>query len=159
MTEFQHIVRIGNADVDGRKSVVYALRDVKGVDTAFARAAANLSGIDPKKQAGNLLDTEIQELNEVVQDPVNNGMPTWMVNRTKDWETGDDKHLLQSDLEFQHQQDIKRLSKTKSYRGLRHQWGLTVRGQQTRSNFRDKRSGSLGVQRSALDLDQDEDDE
>lgn len=159
MTKFQHIVRIGNSDVDGRKSIVYALRDIKGVDTTFANAAVNLAGIDAEKQAGNLLDTEVEELNDIIESPTDNGMPDWMVNRTKDWETGDNKHLLGSNLEFQHQQDIKRLSKTKSYRGLRHQWGLTVRGQQTRSNFRDKRSGSLGVQRSALDLEDEGDDE
>jgi small subunit ribosomal protein S13 len=159
MTEYQHIVRIGNTDVDGRKSITYALKKIKGVDTMFANAAINLAGIDKDKQAGNLLDTEIEELSEIVQNPVENGMPSWMINRRKDYETGDDKHLLGSNLEFQHQQDIKRLSKTKSYRGLRHQWGLTVRGQKTRSNFRDKRSGSLGVQRSALDLEEGDDEE
>ena len=32
--------------------------------------------------------------------------------------------------------DIKRLQKAKTYRGLRHAWGLPVRGQKTRSYFK-----------------------
>ena len=42
------------------------------------------------------------------------------------------------DLEFTTRKDIQRLSEIKSYRGLRHGWGLTVRGQRTRSTHRGK---------------------
>ena len=149
MADFKHIIRIGNTDLDGNKNILFAMRKVKGVGTQFAQMALHLAGVDKDKRAGDLLDSEVNELNEVVMNPEDNGAPAWMLNRQKDYETGDDKHLLGPNLEFQIQQDIKRMSKTKSYRGLRHQWGLTVRGQRTRSNFRNK-SGTLGVNKKRL---------
>ena len=36
------------------------------------------------------------------------------------------------------------MSETKSYKGLRHTWGLTVRGQRTKSTHRGK-GGVVGV--------------
>jgi small subunit ribosomal protein S13 len=150
MTDFKHIVRIGNTDLDGHKNVLYAMRKIKGVSTMFANAALGLADVDKDILAGNLSDDEAERLNSIVESPVENGVPSWLVNRRRDYETGEDKHLLGPDLVYQVKQDIKRMSKTKSYRGLRHQWGLTVRGQRTRSNFRDKGTGSLGVRRSQL---------
>jgi len=44
--------------------------------------------------------------------------------------------------------DIKRLKKVKSYRGMRHAFGLPVRGQRTRSHFRKGRS--VGVQKKKV---------
>lgn len=149
MTDFKHIIRIGNTDLDGNKNILFAMNKIKGVGVPFAKMALSLAGIDTDKKAGNLLGSEVKTLNEVVTNPEDNGAPAWMLNRRKDYETGEDKHLLGPDLEFQIQQDIKRMSKTKSYKGLRHQWGLTVRGQRTRSNFRNK-SGTLGVNKKRL---------
>jgi len=43
------------------------------------------------------------------------------------------------------------MKKTKSYKGLRHQWGLPVRGQRTKANFRkNKGKSSLGVQKKRV---------
>jgi small subunit ribosomal protein S13 len=51
-------------------------------------------------------------------------------------------------LKFAKENDVKMMKKIKSYRGLRHQWSLPVRGQRTKSNFRrNKGKGSLGVKR------------
>ena len=52
------------------------------------------------------------------------------------YETGNDGHLLTSDLDFTKDNDIKRMRKIKSYRGNRHTRGLPVRGQRTRGSFR-----------------------
>ena len=43
--------------------------------------------------------------------------------------------------------DLRRLKKIKSNRGLRHQWGLPVRGQRTKSNFRRSKGKAVGVKR------------
>jgi len=42
-------------------------------------------------------------------------------------------------------EDLNRMKKMKSYKGVRHQLGLPVRGQRTKSSFR--KGTSLGVQR------------
>jgi len=43
-----------------------------------------------------------------------------------------------NDLDFSVRTDIQRLADIKSYRGLRLSWGLTVRGQRTKSTHRGK---------------------
>jgi ribosomal protein S13 len=41
------------------------------------------------------------------------------------------------------------MKKTKSNKGFRHHWGLPLRGQRTKNNFRkNKGKGSLGVKKS-----------
>jgi small subunit ribosomal protein S13 len=42
-------------------------------------------------------------------------------------------------------EDLNRLRKTRSYRGIRHELGLPVRGQRTKSSFRTGRT--IGVSR------------
>ena len=67
------------------------------------------------------------------------------MNRRKDIESGETKHLIGSELELQKEFDIKRLKKIRSYRGLRHALGQPVRGQRTRSHFRAKKRKAVGV--------------
>ncbi len=147
MVEFKHIVRVANTDLDGRKAILFALRKIKGVNIMFANMALNSIGIDKTKTTGDMLDAEIKQLNDFILNPVKHGAPTWMLNRRKDFETGEDTHLLMADLDFTKENDIKRMKKVKSYKGLRHQWGLPVRGQRTKSNFRRNKGKGLGVKR------------
>ena len=61
-------------------------------------------------------------------------------------EDGKDFHLLTGNLSFAEENDVKRLKKIRSYRGIRHGQGLPVRGQKTKANFRkNKGKVSLGV--------------
>ncbi len=136
LVELKHFVRVANTDLKGDKRLLVALTKIKGVGMVFANLVCNLSGIDPQKKAGELSDSEVAMMDKVLSDPVKNGAPSWIINRRKDYETGEDKHLILSDLDFSKQDDIKQLKKCKTYKGLRHQWGLPVRGQKTKANFR-----------------------
>ena len=147
MAEFKHIVRVANTDLDGKKEILFALRKIKGVSVMFGNMTLSLSGIDRHKKAGDLLDAEVTRLNDVVTNPIKHGAPEWMLNRRNDYETGENMHLLMADLTFSKETDIKRMKKTKSYKGLRHQWGLPVRGQRTQGNFRRHKGKGLGVKR------------
>ena len=147
MAEFKHLIRIANTDLEGKKHILYALRKIKGVDIMFANMALSIAGIEKTKKAGELLDSEAEKLNDIILHPKKYAAPEWMLNRRKDFETGEDTHLLMADLDFSKETDIKRLKKTTSYKGLRHQWGLPVRGQRTKSNFRNKKGKGLGVKR------------
>lgn len=145
---FQHLVRVANTDLDGNKYPVLALQKIKGVGWRLANAICSLAGVSKTKKMGYVDASKVSKLDTIVKDPLNNGIPTWMINRRRDYETGEDKHLIGGDLKFQHENDLKRLKKIKSYRGLRHQIGLTVRGQRTQGNFRRRRGkGGLGVKR------------
>ncbi|MFP4523640.1 MAG: 30S ribosomal protein S13 [Candidatus Woesearchaeota archaeon] len=139
MAEFRHIVRVGNTDLKGEKALYLALQKIKGVGENFARSVCTLAAIDYMKTAGDLTDKEVKALENVLEDPKKAGMPEFYLNRIKDFETGKDKHLLLADLDYEKDQDIKRMKKMKSYIGLRHQWRLPVRGQRTGSNFRPNR--------------------
>lgn len=146
--DFKYFVRIANTDLDGKKSIGLALRKIKGVGIRLANVVCALSGVDRTKKAGTLDDSEIKKLNDVVSDPLKYNAPVWMVNRRKDITDGTDKHLITSDLIFTKENDIKSMKKMKSYKGVRHAVGLTVRGQRTKANFRrNKGKLSLGVKK------------
>ena len=70
-----------------------------------------------------------------------------MVNHRKEYESGEDKHLITGTLNFTKDNDLKRLKKIKCLRGARHQKGLPVRGQRTRSNFRKSKGKVVGVKK------------
>ncbi len=139
---FRHLVRVASTDLDGNKQIVHAMRKIKGVDVMFANAVVHESGVEKSKKTGTLTDKEVEALNDVFQSPSKYNIPKWMYNRRKDYETGKDVHLIGGDLDFTKDSDIKRLKKTKSNRGMRHAWGLTLRGQRTKANFR-KNKGKL----------------
>jgi small subunit ribosomal protein S13 len=145
---FKYIVRILNTDLNGKKKVQHALKSVKGVGFALANAACVMANIDPTRRIGDISDEEISKLNTIVAEPLRYGMPEWMANRRNDPETGEVKHLLTTDLDFVKDNDIKLMKKMKSYKGMRHSFGVPVRGQRTRSNFRKNKGKVKGVIKS-----------
>jgi small subunit ribosomal protein S13 len=139
----RYIVRIANTDINGEKPVALSLCKIKGVSHMFASALCYVAGIDKMKKAGDLTDAEEKKLNEVIRQPQQAGVPEWMLNRRGDLETGEDMHLIGSDIAYIKENDIKRMKKIKTYKGVRHSLGLPVRGQRTKSNFRkNKKKGS-----------------
>ncbi len=145
--KIRHIVRIANTDLSGHKAVLVAMTKIKGMGIMFANAVCKRANVNIMKKAGLLNEKEIQSINDVIQNPAKHKIPVWMYNRRRDYDTGEDKHLLSSDLHFTQQQDIRRLQKIKSRRGLRHAAGLPLRGQKTRSNFRRQKGKAVGVKR------------
>jgi small subunit ribosomal protein S13 len=146
--QLRHIVRIVNADLPGKKTIGFALKHIRGVGYVFGNMACRLAGIDPKKRTGALSDAEIAKLEEIITHPQDHNVPSWFLNRQKDYETGEDKHILGPTIKFVQDNDVRRLQKTKSYRGMRHAGGLPVRGQRTRSNFRRNKGKTVGVKKS-----------
>ena len=144
--DFRHLVRILNTDLKGQKQILYALPYIKGIGLMLANAICRKANVDIHKRAGYLTDAEVKAIEEVITNPTRAGIPKWMFDRRKDYDTGADLHIISATLEFTQEMDIKRMKKTKSYKGLRHQWGQPVRGQRTKSNFRkNKGKVSLGV--------------
>src|SRR3989344_2766250 len=147
--EFKYLVRIVNTDLDGNKPIHHALLKIKGVGAMFANMICALARVEKLKKTGYLNETEIQRLDEVIRAPQKYGAPVWMLNRRKDYETGEDKHFLLGDIDFTKNNDIKRLQMIRSYRGARHASGQPSRGQKTKSHFRRNKGKVLGVKRAA----------
>jgi small subunit ribosomal protein S13 len=144
---FKHIVRIANVDVPGEKHIRVALKKIKGVSFNFAHIACNLANVDIRKKAGVLTDAEINALTDIINNPQKASMPNWLYNHRKDNETGEDQHYTGGKLGFVKENDIKTMKKIKALRGLRHQKGLPVRGQRTKSNFRRSKGKAIGVKK------------
>jgi small subunit ribosomal protein S13 len=144
---FKHIVRIANVDVPGDKQIKVALTKIKGIGAILADVICKLAKVDRTKKAGYLTPDEVSSLSKVTNTPVENGVPEWMGNRRKDYDSGEDKHLITGTLNFTKENDLKRLKKIKCLRGARHQKGLPVRGQRTRSNFRKSKGKVVGVKK------------
>ncbi|MDI6888276.1 MAG: 30S ribosomal protein S13 [Methanocellales archaeon] len=145
--KIKHIVRIVNTDLDGHRSVCYALTGIKGISRRVARVIAQRAEIDPNATMGHLSDKEIDRLKKSV-DEFEKTAPPWMVNRQKDSITGVNRHIIGSKLMLQLREDLNRLKKIRSYRGIRHERGLKVRGQRTRSTGR--RGAVVGVVRKRI---------
>jgi small subunit ribosomal protein S13 len=148
--KIRHLVRLANADLSGKKDILYALKNVKGVGIMLSNAALRIANIPLSKKVGYLSDQEIKKIEEILKNPKKYGVPIWMLNRRKDMETGEDKHLLGAELQFTRDTDIKMMKKARTYRGVRHMYGLPTRGQRTRSNFRSNKGKVMGVKRSKV---------
>lgn len=134
--EFKQLVRLCGADIDGNKKVYHALRRIKGISYGFSNAVCITARIDHKTKIGTLNEEEMKKIEDIITNPVKYEIPSWMLNRRKDYDEGTDKHLTSTDISFRKDFDIKILKKIRSYKGIRHGLGLPVRGQKTRSHFR-----------------------
>ena len=147
-SDLRYIVRIVGKDLDGSLPIRRAIMGIKGISHRMAgniaEAYEKATGKNAGRKLGELSEEEDAELEDIVAHPDKYGIPAWSFNRRKDYETGSDVHMIMNDLDFARRQDFQRLSEIKSYRGLRHGWGLTVRGQSTRSTHRGK-GGVVGV--------------
>jgi len=147
MSETKEVVRIARTGIDGTKPVSKAITALKGVGPMYANAVAGGLGYEEKK-IGDLGEEEIDDIEEAIKNPDQLDVPDWLRNRRKDRETGENTHLIESDLELKKEFDIRRLKEIGSYKGWRHEIGLPVRGQKTKSSFR---SGSkIGVSRARI---------
>ncbi|NJE25442.1 30S ribosomal protein S13 [Thermococcus argininiproducens] len=145
MADFRHIVRVANVDIDGHKQLRLALTGIKGIGVNFATIICKVAGLDPKMKAGYLTEEQVKAIEAVLEDPGKHGIPGWILNRPKDYESGRDLHLTGAKLVMAWREDVNRLRRIRAYRGIRHELGLPLRGQRTKSNFR--RGSTLGVSR------------
>lgn len=146
--QLRQLVRIADTDLNGNKTLLFALARIKGIGIPFANALCTTAKINPWQRTGSLSDEEIQKLEKVIKDPLNAGITNWMLNRQKDYETGKDKQIIGSELIFNVENDIKLMKKIKCYKGIRHILGQPVRGQRTRSKFRKNKGKVVGVKLS-----------
>jgi small subunit ribosomal protein S13 len=141
--DYFSIVRILQTDIPGNKQALVGLRYIKGVSWGISNALFKILKLDPKKKIADLSQEEIDKITEFLKNPK---LPEFLYNRRNDFDTGEDTHLIGTDLDMKKEFDIRRLKKIRSYRGLRHALGQPTRGQSTRSHFRSK-GKAVGVKR------------
>jgi len=123
--------------------MIVGLTQIKGVGYMFANTILNVLKINPNQRIGYLSPEQVNSIEGIIKNPSASNFPSWFLNRRKDVETGEDKHLLTSDIAFTVRNDIEREKTSGSWRGIRHMFGLKVRGQRTRCTGR--KGGAVGV--------------
>ena len=144
-TKETKLIRLVDRDIIGDTSIYVAITKVRGADFMITNAICNVLKIPKDKPIQDFKPEDLKKIEDVMRNPKKYNLPTWLLNRQKDPETGEDNHLISADLKLRRQFDIRHLRKMKCYRGVRHARGLRVRGQKTRSTGR--KGKAIGVAR------------
>lgn len=108
--------RISGVDIPEHKKIVYSLTSIYGIGISLAKKLVAQVGIDPNIRARDLSSDQVAKLQRALDRVVNEG-----------------------DLRRAVRDNIERLKRIRSYRGMRHAANLPVRGQRTRVNARTNR--------------------
>lgn len=111
------MARIAGVDLPRDKAILYALPLIYGVGKHNAGKIIEQAGLDPTVRVRDLSETDVAHLREIL----------------------DRDYQVEGDLRREVNANIRRLIEIGSYRGLRHRRGLPVRGQNTRSNARNRK--------------------
>lgn len=116
--------RILGVDIPGNKKLPIALRYVYGIGPTLAARLVEETGLDPDRRAGDFSEEELNQVVTAIQGH---------------------RLLVEGDLRREITSNIKRLQAIRSYRGIRHQRGLPVRGQRTSTNARTRKGARKTV--------------
>jgi len=108
--------RISGIDIPIEKRTQIALTYIYGINRSNVVKILNDADVRPDKRAKDLNNEEVSRLQRVI-----------------------DRINTEGELRKQVRENIERLKRTGTYRGLRHSANLPVRGQRTRTNARTKR--------------------
>ncbi|KAH7406765.1 ribosomal protein S13/S18-domain-containing protein [Phaeosphaeria sp. MPI-PUGE-AT-0046c] len=142
-SNFQYIIRLLNTNVDGKQKVMYALTKIKGVGRRYSNLVCKKADVDLGKRAGDLTSEELERIVTIIQNPMQYKIPAWFLNRQRDIVDGKNSQTLANGVDSKLRDDLERLKKIRAHRGLRHYWGLRVRGQHSKTTGR--RGRTVGV--------------
>ena len=142
-SSFQHIVRLLNTNVDGKRKVAFAIRQIKGIGVRLAHLICKKANVDIQRRAGTLTSEELERVSDIIADPAKFKVPVWFLNRQRDPKTGNTEHVTSNVVDIKLRDDLERLKKIRAHRGVRHAYGLRVRGQHTCTSGR--RGKTMGV--------------
>lgn len=108
------MVRIAGINIPDNKRVEIALTYIYGIGRSTSQKILGELEIDPDTRTKDLNTTEANRLREAVEK----------------------KYRVEGELRHIVKTNIKRLKEIGCYRGVRHQKGLPVRGQRTKTNTR-----------------------
>ncbi|MEN3014776.1 MAG: 30S ribosomal protein S13 [bacterium] len=109
--------RIAGVNIPENKQLWISLRYIYGIGPTRAMEILKNTNINPYKKAKDLTPEEISKIQKYIED----------------------NYIVEGDLRRQINQNIRELIEIRCYRGIRHQKGLPVRGQRTRTNARTRK--------------------
>lgn len=112
------MIRIAGIDLPEQKKVRFSLRYIYGIGLTRSDQVLKEANVSPDKRTRDLTSDEINRIQRIIER-----FPT------------------EGDLRRMVSENIDRLKRVKSYRGMRHIAKLPSRGQRTRSNSRNARGG------------------
>lgn len=130
---FQHILRVLNTNIEGKTNVMFALTSIKGIGRRYANLVLKKADIPLHKRAGELTEEDTDKIITIMQNPRQYKIPDWFLNRQRDIKDGKTNQVMANILDNKLREDLERLKKIRAHRGLRHYWGLRVRGQHTKT--------------------------
>jgi|YNPMSStandDraft_1061717.scaffolds.fasta_scaffold09460_7 small subunit ribosomal protein S13 len=111
------MVRIRGVDLENNKKISIALAKIFGIGFPLAKKICQETNVDLDKKVKDLSLEEINRIDKFIEA----------------------NYKVEGELRREIKDNIKRLIDIQCYRGVRHQKGLPVRGQRTRSNARTRK--------------------
>jgi len=118
------MARIAGVNIPDNKHTVISLTYIFGIGRTTAKKLCATTGITESAKVKDLSEEQLDLL------------------RT---EIG--KFIVEGDLRRQVSMNIKRLIDLGAYRGVRHRWGLPVRGQRTKTNARTRKGPRKAIRK------------
>lgn len=116
-------VRLSGVILDSEKRIQAALPKIFGIGYKNVKEILSKTKINPDTRVKNLSEEEIEKIRLII----------------------DKDYKVENDLRIDISQNIRLLKDIQSYRGTRHNKGLPVRGQRTKTNARTKRGKKVTV--------------
>jgi small subunit ribosomal protein S13 len=111
------MARIAGVNIPDNKRSEIGLTYIHGVGRSRANEILSQADIDPDTRVKNLSEDEVSQIRGIIEK----------------------NYRVEGELKRIVSENIKRLKQIGSYRGIRHQKGLPVRGQRTRTNARTRK--------------------
>ncbi len=111
------MARIAGVEVPSDKKIKAALTYVKGIGRSSALAILEKVGVDKELRTKDISPEDLAKIREEI----------------------DENYTVEGALTRQVRLNIKRLQDIRAYRGIRHEKGLPVRGQRTKTNARTRK--------------------
>jgi len=111
------MARIAGVDLPKNERIEIGLTRIFGIGRSLSQKILSETGVNPDTRVKDLKDEDIVKIRSVI----------------------DRDYKVEGDLRRDISMNIKRLMDIGCYRGLRHRFGLPVRGQRTRTNARTRK--------------------
>ena len=138
--EVRGIVRLAGKDLVGSLPIRRAITSVRGIGLnlggVVSKIACDKLGFNEKTMVGELSEEEVEKLEHILRNPAEFGVPIRMLNRRRDMSTGNDVHMIGTDLAYVVKQDIDHEKDSYTWKGYRFTYGQKVREQRTRTSGR-----------------------
>jgi len=119
------MARIAGVDLPRDKRVEIGLTYIYGIGRTTSREILAKAGVNPDTRVKDLSEEEAGAIRKII----------------------DTEYVVEGDLRREVTLNIKRLMEIGCYRGIRHRRGLTVRGQNTKTNARTRKGPKKTVGR------------